>query len=244
MEFFKKRIIPDDNREIQSFIADINNKTHPEMIFFLKQYRNKLKEPDLKRIIESSHGNGGTIYHFILNYQIVSSDLLVFIIEKNRFDIIGEDLFINFLKKFKNGIKYENFVYLTMYFEKNKRILIILNLYNPKFSKKKSLTVSLANSIQTFNISLKMGKLSDGIKIGSVLLMTIVAIFGYRQISHPYLTMEPYVSFPLFFYINYLFAILLSAMIFSLVIGFFLDLIIRFIWYILGFFSSDEKQII
>jgi len=241
-DFFKKRIIPDDNEEIQLFIIDIENKTFIEVINFIKQYRKKLKDPEIKKIINSSKGRIGTTYNFLLNYQPISSDLLIYIIETDRFDVMGEDLFISYLRRFVSGMNYDNYLFLVSHFNRNKRILKIINLYNPNYSKKKSSFNSIAKLVQSFNISLKKGKISEIITFLSFLLVSVAAITGYNQISHPYLKIEPYLSFPIFFFINYLFAIILTSMILIIVVTIFFDTLSKIFWFILEFFSPDEIQ--
>jgi hypothetical protein len=240
--FFKKRIIPDDREEISTFIADIEKKSSIEIIDFIRQYHRKLQESEIIAIIDSTAGKSGTVYDFLKNCNI-SSKIVIHIVKTNRFNVIGEDLFKQLLRKFKMGMIYDNFNFLSLHFKENKGIIRILNLYNPKYSKKTSIIQYLANKAQAFQFSINKGKISNFLNIALLALVSAVGITGFNQIAIPYLKMEPYVSYPFIFVINYLFALAFTFLIVSLIISFFLNVLANFFWSILEFFTPDEIQI-
>jgi len=243
LAFFKKRLLPDSASNIKRFISDIKAKKLPEIREFIKDYRNQLKEPDIKSIFDSDHGNYWVLYDYVLKYQDFSDSILVYFIEKDRLKIIGENLFIRYLKEFRMGFSYDNYLFITNHFKDNKKILKITNLFNPSYWKTGGHIRKAANSIQSFYGSSKRGRIADGINIVSFLLVIIIAILNYRQIVAPYATIEPYSSFPLILVINYGFVILFATGILIVIFTIVCTTIARFLWFILGFFAPDQPQI-
>ncbi|HNX17192.1 MAG TPA: hypothetical protein PKM50_02565 [Methanoregula sp.] len=218
LDFFKKRLLPDADDEIQNYISNINNKKFPEVIGFIKGYQNKLKEPEIQAIIESNQGNTWIIYKFILGYQTFSSNLLVFLIRTNKVSVMGEDLFRQYMEKFDRGMSYDNYRFLVDHFGENKQIMKIINKLNPSYLKTPSKFKKVAISLQSGYVSINCGKISGAIAFLSVTIAMIVAVTSFNQISVPYLTLEPYHTFPVLFLINYIFTIALLSGIIVLVI--------------------------
>jgi hypothetical protein len=239
LDFFKKRLLPDVDNEIQNFIVDINNKKFPEVIDFIKEYQNKIKEPEIQAIIESNHGNTWMIYKFILGYQTFSSNLLIFLIQTNKVGIMGEDLFGQYMEKFDKGMLYENYRFLVDHFGENKQIMKIINKLNPSYLKTPSKFKKVAIFLQSGYVSIKNGKISGAIAFLSVTMAMIVAVISFNQISTPYLTLEPYHTFPVLFLINYIFAIGLLSGIIILVIKGSLILTLKTLRAITNVFAPD-----
>jgi hypothetical protein len=241
-DFFKSRLLPDETNEMQRFIAEIDKKTFQEVIDFIKEYRNKLKENDIRLIIKSNHGKNWTVYKFLLSYQKLSSNILVDIIETNKIEIIGEDLFKKFIERLKMGISFENYKILVIHFKDNKNIVKTINIFNPSYLRTRSRFKTFAIFIQSFYISIIQGKISEAIKFIIIALMIAISIFGFNQITGPYLRMEPYQSFPILLLINYFFAIAITATFIWIFVTFCLTTITKILWYIIGIFAPDQPD--
>lgn len=240
--FFKKRLLPDNVSNIKQFISEINTKNLPEVREFIKEYRNQLKELDIKSIFDSKHGNNWVIYDYVLKYQIFSDDILIYFLEKDRLKILGENLFIKYLKAFRMGISYNTYQFIINHLKDNKQIIKITNLLNPSYWTGGAFR-SAASFVQSFYGSTRRGRISQGINVISFFLVLIAAISNYRQAFAPYIGIEPSSSFPSFFLINYIFSILLASGILIFIITAIFIGFARILWFILGFFSPDLPQI-
>jgi len=241
-DFFKRRLIPDEPNEIRRFITEIDQKSFSEVIEFTKEYRNKLNDDDIRIIINSNHGNTWAVYKFLLNYQKFSSDILVHIIKANRFGIIDEDLFKKYIKRFKVSMTFENYSFLVNHFKDNKKILKTINTFNPAYLNKGSAFKTVATAIQSFYVSVRLGKISEAIKFISVSLVVVIAIVGFNQVTSPYMTMEPYLTFPILLLMNYLFAIAITATLVIVFLTFCFTALTEILWFVAGFFAPDDFQ--
>jgi hypothetical protein len=242
LDFFKKRLLPDNASNINQFISEIGQHSLPEVREFIRQYSNQLTETDIKSIFNSKHGNNWIIYDYINKYQKYPDDILVYLIQTDRIKIIGESLFIKYLKRFRMGISYDNYQVIVTHFREKKKIVKIANLFNPLYLKSGGAFQRAASFVQSFYLSTRRGRISFGIFMISFFIVIIASITSYRQISTPYAAIEPYSSFPLLFLLNYGFVIIFATGILSFLITLVFIAIAGALWFILGCFAPNQPQ--
>lgn len=242
LDFFK-RFLPNENKEIEKFLSVIEEKTSQELTDFIKDYKNRLNDEELKKIIDSKHGRSWLTYDMLLNYQRISSKILIHIIKTERIEIVGEKLFLKMLSFFNLGMDYDDYQVIVTHFSSNPRVIKSITALQPTYIKGDSIFKSSACFLQSFSVSLRLGRVSDIISSILFLLVLMVGITGYSQISSPYYGLEPYHTFPILFFINYAFALLLTFGLFRLVFLFVLSTFVKILQYVVWHFAPDQPQI-
>lgn len=215
--FFKERLIGNEDKEINKFINNIEERKTSEVTYFIKEHQNKLNESEIIKIINSSHGNFWMIYDFIFRNQKISEKILLEISKINSLKICGEGLFSKYLKSFKLGLSFNTYISLTDQFKDNEKIIKIINLYNPSYPKNRSWGLKIAKFNQSFYLSIKKGTIATVVNFISFTLVIVCLIFNYKTlIQTPYFT-ESLSSLSIIYAINLVFFIIIATFVFIII---------------------------
>jgi len=243
LDFFKKRILPDEDTEIKEFIRTIEAKKINDVKEFIKDHRQRLTESEIQNIIESKHGNNWIIYEYLFKYQKGSQQILMIMIEKNRLEICGDDLFLNYLKQFTFGLSYDNYLIMCNRFKDDKEVMKLLNLYNPSYNPNRSFFRSASKLTQSFYISVKQGKIASAITFICSALTIVSIMLNFKQIISATLLSEPINLNSILVIINLFFSMAIVALILIVFFTLILIGIAKFFWRILSLFSPTGPQI-
>jgi hypothetical protein len=102
LPFIKRKILPPKSEIIEEFLATLDKKTLSNVTDFIKNY--PLEDKQIKEILSSRFGDNYDIYNSISKYQDFESEIIEFIIDSNKIDIMGEELFCDYLRKSWNRL--------------------------------------------------------------------------------------------------------------------------------------------
>ena len=153
------KILYNKSKIVDEFIKNIDSKNLDETKRFIINNYHELNTQDLILILQSKFCEYSAFHTSILKNQIITSELLEYIIKNDFIPKLGDDIFCEYLKFSSNPISLSSYEIIKNKYRDNPKIIKTLHVCCPSYMKSHSIFKFFANIRLGLKESLNYGKI-------------------------------------------------------------------------------------